>query len=157
MNLEPYEYRDPGEIVAAIASQQVFEAGDVLLAVICDPSTDQAIEHVTKLDRGDWEGLDHWQLAQYLASQVRQLPIPPRGNELRHSVLTIVVRRGFTVFGRDELQWMYAWRWSNHMVDTFSSDIVLVTEHGWCDLSTGWGDHEPRLMAPSTSAANAMV
>lgn len=147
MNLKTYDYRDPGEIVARVATTHGLKDGDVLLVVVRDPSTSQDVEHVRRLSRRDWIGLGQTALADYLAEQVRGLPIPRRDGELRHSVLTVLVRRGFVVFGSYEERWLYAWRYSNHLVDTFWGDVVLVTEHGWRDFATSWGAQDPRLAA----------
>lgn len=146
VELEPSDFRDPGEVLANVAATHVIENGDVLLVLVRDPSTEQAVEHVHRLDRRSWGQLDDdWDLARFLGDQVRRLPIPPRGARLRHSVLTVVARRGFAVFGGNELRWMNAWRWSNHLMDAHSGDIALLTEHGWYDFSTDWGGKEPRL------------
>jgi hypothetical protein len=74
------------------------------------------------------------------------MPIPkrPRG-EIDHAVMTIIARRGMAVFGRREQPWLLGWRYSNHLADVFDSDVILMTEHGWCDLMTDWGGHQPRL------------
>lgn len=145
MKLEPFDYRDPGEVLADVADIMAIEDGDVVLALVRDPSSDHIVEHVVKLERARWTGLDDHDLSRFLGDQVRLLPIPKRGQELRHSVLTVVARRGFAVFGANELRWMYAWRYSNHGADAYSGDVVLLTEHGWYDFMTGWGGHEPRL------------
>jgi len=50
--------------------------------------------------------------------------------------MTFVVRPGPCVFGPNESHWLYAWRYSNHFTNAYSSHIILVTEHGWCDFMT---------------------
>jgi hypothetical protein len=147
MDLEPYDFRDPGEIVAQIASEQPIRDEDVLLVVVQDPSRTQQVTHVCRLDRADWKDLEPWRLSNYVREQVQQLPLPPSGPETWCSVLTVVARRGFAVFGAREMRWMYASRYSNHLRRVFSGDIVLITDHVWHDLVTGWRGHEPRIRA----------
>jgi hypothetical protein len=147
MDLRPYDLRDPGEIVAQIASEQPLRDGDARLLVVEDPSRTQQVTHVCRLDQADWKDLEPWRLSDYLREQVQQLPLPPSGPETWCSVVTVVARPGFAVFGAQEMPWMYAWRYSNHLRRLFSGDIVLVTDHGWHDFMTGWGGHEPRITA----------
>jgi hypothetical protein len=61
--------------------------------------------------------------------------------------VTFVVRPGLCVFGPNEGRWMSAWRYSNHLTNCFSGDVVLVTEHGWAALMADAGGHSPAMAA----------
>jgi len=38
---------------------------------------------------------------------------------------------------------------------TFNGTIFLVTEHGWCDWKSTWGDYEPRSVPRPRNAEAA--
>jgi hypothetical protein len=82
-----------------------------------------------------------------LAEYAERLRVPQRqGAESPwHSIMTIVARHGYAVFGPDEGAWLEAWLFSNHLSGAFSGELVVMTEHGWADQSTGWGGDEPRI------------
>ncbi|GAA4402849.1 hypothetical protein GCM10023168_13760 [Fodinibacter luteus] len=46
-------------------------------------------------------------------------------------LVTVVCRSGRVVPGPEELFWLSAWRYSNHLANAFDGDVYLVTEHGW--------------------------
>ena len=48
-----------------------------------------------------------------------------------HVLVTVVCRSGRVVPGPEELFWLRAWRYSNHLANAFDGDVYLVTEHGW--------------------------
>jgi hypothetical protein len=144
MTLKSYQYRDPGEVVAQIAGRYELVDGDVLLVLVRDPSQDQEIVHVTRLEPKQWRDRDRDELEELLAAEARRMPVPVRGfGAPRHSIMTIVARRGFAVISASDAKWLPAWLYSNHLVDAFSGDVIVVTEHGWVDFTTGWGGHEP--------------
>lgn len=147
--LERFEYRDPEEVVRAVAARRPLRAGDVVLVLVRDPPGEQAIVRMLSIPRTRRRDLDDYATSQLLADYAHRLCVP-RCRHLdspRHSIMTIVARRGYAVFGADEGRWMWAWLHSNHLTDAFSGDIIVVTEHGWTHQSTGWGGHEPRVEA----------
>lgn len=76
----------------------------------------------------------------------RRLPIPDV-TPPTHAVMTVVVRPGRTLLGRSEHHWLTAWRYANRGLSVFTSDLILVTEHGWTDLMTQWAGHTPAMIA----------
>jgi hypothetical protein len=149
MRLKSYEYRDPHEVVAAVAARHPLRDGDVVLALVHDPSRDQEVVRLRAIPRKRREGLDQHERSRLLADCAQRLRVPRRraGYSQWYSIMTIVARRGFAVFGPDEGEWLNAWLFSNHLSGAFSGELTLVTEHGWADHSTGWGGPEPHLQA----------
>jgi hypothetical protein len=147
MTLEHYQYRDPGEVVAEVASRRRLSDGDMVLALVRDPSGDQEIVRLRSIPRTRRRGLDQDERSQLLCDYAQRLRVPQRrGTEAPwHSIMTIVARRGYTVFGPDEGHWLSAWLFSNHLTGAFSGELIVVTEHGWADMATGWGGHQPRI------------
>lgn len=146
MELRPYEYRDPGQVVRDVADRHPLEDGDVLLALVRSPSTDQEVVAVTRLQPGRWQETDQFERSQLLAEQVQAMPIPAwRPAPPEHSILTIVARSGWCLIGPREAEFLQAWRYSNHLCHAFDGGLIVVTEHGWTDFITGLGGDEPRL------------
>lgn len=146
MKLKPYEFRDPGEVLADVMERHPLSEGDAVLALVENPSGRQRVTQVEVLP-APARIEDCHEVSDLLCETVRRMPIPARGPSTRidHAVMTILVRRGLTVFGRNESNWFYGWRYSNHLIDAYTGDVVLVTEHGWRDFMTDWGDHYPRI------------
>lgn len=146
MKLSQYEYRDPAQVVRDVADRHPLQAGDVLLALVHRPSTDQEVVAVTRLVPERWQGIDQFDRAELLAEHVRAMPIPEwRAEAPEHSIMTIVARFGWCLMGPSEGEWLSAWLFSNHLCHTFSGDLILVAEHGWTDFTTGLGGDDPRL------------
>jgi len=147
MELDSYEYRDPGQVLIDVAAGHALKEGDGLLALVRAPSTDQEVIHVSRLGRDEWVAVDRYTRSQLLCEAMRAMPVPDlrAAGPPRHSVMTIVARRGLTVLGGREGEWLMAWRYSHHLLAAFTGDLILVTEHGWTDFMTGWGGDEPRL------------
>jgi hypothetical protein len=146
MTLEPYEFRNPGELLAEVMTKEPLRVGDALLVLVADPSLRQRVENVVRLRAPVASHGDHDVLSTLLRDAVRRMPIPPRPNSgMNHAVMTILTRRGRAVFGSPENQWFLGWRYSNHCADAFTGDITLVTEHGWTDFMTHRGGYTPRL------------
>lgn len=145
MKLESWDLKDPARLIEEISERRVLVTNTVHLGVVADPSTYQRLTHVETLPLP--AVIDDYERSRdVITATVRhRLPVPQwRGAGPRHTVVTVVVREGFTVFGRNEEQWVLAWRYSNHCMDTFNGTIFLVTEHGWYDWESTWGGHEPR-------------
>jgi hypothetical protein len=147
MKLAAYQYRDPGQVVAQVDARRPLREGDVVVALVRDPSGEQEVVRLQSIPRTRRQGLDHYERAQLLAGYAERLSVPRRrGDESPwHSIMTIVARRGYAVFGPYEGVWLSAWLYSNHLTGAFSGELIVVTEHGWADWSTGWGGHEPRI------------
>ncbi len=155
MELDSFEYRDPGRVVADVAAHHRLVDGDALLALVHDPPGRQDVVHVSRVATTEWAGLDRFARSQLLHDATNALPIPDRSTRggPQHSIMTIVARRGIAVIGPAEAEWLAAWHYSNHLTGAYAGDLLLVTEHGWVDWVTGWGGNEPRIASPMASAA----
>jgi hypothetical protein len=147
MNLASYEYRHPGDVVADVSARHPLVEGDALLALVDDPPGRQNVIHVTRVSGDEWSLLDQFERSQLLRDIVNTMPIPKWSRDAgpRHSIMTIVARRGLAVMGAAEAAWLMAWRYSHHGANAFSGGLILVTEHGWTDFMTRLGGPEPRL------------
>lgn len=144
MELHSFDVRDPAELIEEVARREPLRDGDVLLVLVEDPSTAQRIVQIDRLEID--ARIPHYLAARdLLADHVQAMPIPLRPERIRHTVVTVLARRGLTVFGGNEANWFSAWRYSNHLCSTFDGGMILVTEHGWRDFMTDWGDHYPRI------------
>lgn len=120
--------------------------GDVLLALVKDPPTTQELVCVERLPATAYL-TDYDDACDLLYATMCRLPITERDETgIRFRTLTVLVRRGFTVFGPHEAEWMSAWRYSNHHRDAFTSDVAVVTEHGWLDFISDEAAHQPALV-----------
>ena len=145
MELEVFEFRDPGQVVLEATADHPLREGDVLLALVREPSVTQELVGVRRLPRRS-RGLDQFDRSRLIASTAeRMCPARTPGQSPKHSFMTIVARRGFAVFGPNEGEWLTAWHFSNHFTDAFSGSLVVVTEHGWVDFMSDLGGYEPRL------------
>jgi hypothetical protein len=144
MKLEPYEYKDPAALITDVAGRVPLTEDTAYLVLVANPATEQRI---VVLQRYDAPALldDYDEARNEIYERVQALPIPDGGRP-RHSVMTVLVRRGLCVFGPQDLPWFQAWRYSNHLRPVFGSEFILVTEHGWCDLMTGSGGSRPALV-----------
>lgn len=149
MDLASYDYRDPGQLLRDVAAQHTLRDGDVLIALVREPSTEQRLIRFVRLDLDEWRPLDRHERTELMRQMTEQLAVPLRMSDDApwHSFTTIVVRYGLTVFGSFEGELLDAWRYSNHCSGAFSGGLILVTEHGWCDLMTDLGGHQPSLVA----------
>jgi diadenosine tetraphosphatase ApaH/serine/threonine PP2A family protein phosphatase len=147
MTLKPYEYRDPGQVVTDVVARRVLHAGDMILALVRDPSAEQKVLRLLTIPTSRRRGLDQYERARLLADYAQRLRVPGRrgADSPWHSIMTVGARRGLAVFGPEEGRWLTAWLFSNHLTGAFSGDFVLVTEHGWADQYTGWGGRQPCL------------
>lgn len=110
------------------------------------PATEQRIVTLRRLQTPAL--VDDYEDARAELYDVMQtLPIADHPHPLDHSVMTIVVRPGPCVFGPNESCWFMAWRYSNHLTNAYVGDLILVTEHGWCDFMTYEAGHSPVMAA----------
>jgi hypothetical protein len=146
MELSTYEYRDPSRLIWQLARRVQLSAGMVYVVLVARPSTEQRIVTTRALDLPALIG-DYQEACEELQNVMRLLPIPAGPPPPDHSVETVLVRPGLCVFGPNESRWMEAWRYSNHLTNAFVGDLILVTEHGWCDFMTYEAGHSPALVA----------
>lgn len=152
--MSSYTYADPKQLLRDVQARHAINAGDVLLALVHHPSTDQRVTAVTRVAPELWRAADRFDRSELLAEQMRSMPIPSwRPEPPEHSVMTIVARQGYCVIGAGEAEWLEAWLFSNHLCHAFSGELILVTEYGWTEFSSGRGGEEPCLGSPSIPAA----
>jgi hypothetical protein len=156
VTLQTFEYRDPGAVVGDIMRQHDVRAGDIYLALVHEPNVAQEVVHTTYAPREEWVGLDQHDLSEFIRDKAQAMPVPDwreRGSP-RHSIATVVFRRGLTVFGAEEALWLDAWMFSNHLMCAFSGGMILVTEHGWADFMSDLGASTPALgVEPSLNSS----
>jgi hypothetical protein len=146
MNLEPYQFRSPARLIAQIATDTPLVRDTAYVVLVAHPSTEQRIVAIRRLDTpamiGDWQDA-----RDEMHDVVRDLPIPEEPRPPTHSVVTVLVRPGYCVFGPHEGSWMEAWKFSNHFANAFNGGVILVTEHGWSDFMTDTAGHTPAMAA----------
>ena len=133
----PWDVREPAPVIAEAVTRCRAVAGDVLMVLLPRADADDGeqevadalrIHHGTLPDR--WAASDLW--GEHALRLVDERPWDGSGWRPPQFVLvTIVCRQGRVVPGPDELFWMMARRYSNHLGDAFDGDVYLVTEHGW--------------------------
>ena len=143
MPREPYEYRDPAAVIAEVARRVPLIEDTAYLVLVANPSTEQRIVTVQRFDTPALID-DYDEPMKEIRARVQALPIPDVVPPT-HSLLTVLVRPGLCVFGPNESVWLNAWRYSNHLARAFGSELILVTEHGWCDFMTECAGTEPAL------------
>ena len=143
MALEPWDIKDPDLLIHSVAEQVPLTEDTAYVVLVRHPSTRQEIVQIRKLDLPALldDGDD---ISDELRDVVRSFGVP-HTRECLHAVVTVLVRPGRCVIGPNEVVWFKGWRYSNHFVRTFDSDLILVTEHGWIDLMTEFAGHEPRM------------
>lgn len=147
MELKPYDYRDPGEIVRAVADRERLTREAAFLVLVEDPSTTQRVVSITRLE-APARLSDYEPARDELHDLLEQAPIPISGRRdggPRHSATVVVARRGLCVLGPNEALWFNAWRYVNTLAAVYTSNLILVTEHGWHDFATRWGGSTPAL------------
>ena len=127
--------------------------GDVLVALLpTGDSPDQALLDVIRVHQGDLPGRHEASelLRRHAQDLVGVRPWADGGwRPPRHVLVTVVCRSGRVVPGPDELFWLTAWRYANHLGDAFDGDVYLVTEHGWTGSIDRRAGFAPSLAPPS--------
>ena len=141
-----HRFRDLTVLMHEIADHCPLTPGLAMLAVVEDPSTVQRLTHLERLPVD--ARLDHGEdLSTLLYETMDRLPVPDdHAADIRHTVLTVLVRPGFAVIGRHEKQWWLGWRYSNHFRRVWDSDLAVVTEHGWYELMSRWAGRTPAMV-----------
>jgi len=145
MTLEPYEFRDPEELIRDVATLVDLVEDRAFVALVHLPATEQRVVEVRELDLPALLDDDD-DISDHLCGVARSFDIPQAAPSPRHALVTVLVRRGRCVFGPNEGVWLRGWRYSNHHTRAYDSDLILVTEHGWTDFMTEWSGHEPSLV-----------
>ena len=148
MDLEPFELRDPRQLLQDVCRAGPLVEGDLLIVLIEEPSARQHVVAVRRLAARQWQGLDQMDRSDVFREEARALPLDVRrGEPPRHLLLTILVRRGLTVLDGTDAEVLDGWRYANHLMPVFDGGLLLVTEHGWYDWLTGLAGHTPALVA----------
>ena len=123
--------------------------GDVLVALVqAGDDPDQSLVDVVRVHRGELpKRLEASELLRVQAeAMVGERPfVDGRWLPPRHDFVTIVCRSGRVVPGPEELFWLLAWRYSNHLTAAFNGDVYLVTEHGWTGCADKRAGFAPSL------------
>lgn len=143
MDLEPYDLRDPAAFIADVADRVDLTDNTATLCLIKHPSTTQEVVRVQRLRApavlDDWHGASN-ELREVIWSWDLPDLVPPE-----HLALTVLVRRGLTVFTGKDSPWFMASRYCNHVQLLFGPHELLVTEHGWVDYMTGFAGLTPTM------------
>jgi hypothetical protein len=145
MALEPWDIKDPDLLIRSVAEQVPLTEDTAYVVLVRRPSTRQEVVEIRKLDLPALLDDDD-DISDNLREVARSFGVPDT-RECLHAVVTVIVRPGRCVIGPNEVVWFKGWRYSNHFVRTFDSDLILVTEHGWIDWATNFAGHAPRMNA----------
>lgn len=152
----PFELRDPGALVEQVLYGRRVAEGDAFVALVRDATGVQELVHVTSIPPTTWASLDRPGRSDFLRQCVHDMPIDTETwRRPEHTVITIVVRSGLAVFSADELSWLLAWRYANHLAPVLDAGLILITEFGWVDFMSGRGDFTPRLATNRSGTAQS--
>jgi hypothetical protein len=129
------ESRDPFRLIREIDDLVGIHHGTAYVALVERPERQQRLLSVTTL-RTPAMVEDYEEPRAEIREVMDNLAIPRATRPPSHSVTTVVARSGLCVFGPNEGRWFDAWSLSNHVRDCYTGDLILVTEHGWCDFMT---------------------
>lgn len=134
MSLEPWDIRDPALLITELDQRHPFRPGRVIVGLVEHPTT---LQHLVA-SRTVWDDEqpppDYHELNDLLRDTAIELfgdRDPRRRTPVIHTWITAICRPGRVVWGPLEHLWFLGWRYSNHLLPTFVSDTVTVTEHGW--------------------------
>ena len=143
MEIEPYEFRSPAELIQEVSDRVHLRRGSAWAVLVQEPSRRQKVRAVAGLPcgslvdddeeaRGVIEAIcDHWGGGGWHSA-----------TDLK--VVTVIVRDGLCVWTPVEWTWALAWRYAS--ISLSGGDIITVTEHGWYDFMTKHADHRPALI-----------
>jgi hypothetical protein len=133
--MQSSEFRDPFRLIREIDDLVGIHVGVAYVALVERPARQQRLLTVATLRTPAMvEGYEE-PMAE-IRELMDNLVIPGATRPPSHAVTTVVARPGLCVFGPNEGRWFDAWALSNHLRDCYTGDLILVTEHGWCDFMT---------------------
>lgn len=147
MELEPWEIRDPAGLIRQIGERVTLEEDTAHVGVVHLTPTPQRLVDLRRLDLPALLEDDD-DISRHLRVVAESFGIRHSG-PIEHKLITVVVRPGFAVFGPNEAVWFTGWRYSNHFQSMFTSDVFLVTEHGWVHFESREAGAEPRMRVAS--------
>ena len=146
MELEPYDLRDPQQLIGEVSREHPLVDGDLLIVLIDRPSTTQRVVAVRRVVGARWRNLTGTALSELLGEEAGAMPLSQYDRGVpHHLLLTILVRQGYAVIDATDGEVLSAWRYAHHFMPVFDGGILLVTEHGWYDFMSGCAGVEPAL------------
>jgi len=121
--------------------------GSAHLALVRDVSSEQRILRVDRL-RVPAEIVDYQEGQAEMRRVADAWSLPYAAGPPRYTPVLVVVRPGLCVTGPNEGMWFVAGRYANLGGTLWSVREVLVTEHGWLDITTNEAGHTPRASSP---------
>jgi hypothetical protein len=146
---EPWDVRDPAAIIGEALRRRAPKSGDVLVAFVqSGDHPDEALVDVVRVHRGELPR--HREASDVLKTRAEAMAgerpgVDGRWMPPRHVFVTVVCRSGRVVPGPDELFWLLAWRYSNHLAAAYNGDVYLVTGHGWTGCADKRAGFTPAL------------
>lgn len=146
--IEPYELRSPADLMVEVARLVDLTVGRAYAVLVLDPSGRQQVAEAvvlpidSRLDRAS--DAEHRRLETYveaLTERWQRERTGPWPSPVRAKLITVVVREGLCVWTPTEWAWAMLWRYGIRPIS--AGEVVVVTEHGWCDLMTRHADHRP--------------
>ncbi|GAA0970007.1 hypothetical protein ENKNEFLB_03884 [Nocardioides aquaticus] len=151
--IEPFELRSPADLMAEVARLVDLTVGCAYAVLVLDPSGRQQVAEAavlpidSRLDRAS--EAERRQLKTYVEVLTDRWQHERTGtwpSPMRAKLVTVVVREGLCVWTPTEWAWAKFWRYGIRPVS--AGEVVVVTEHGWCDLMTKHADHRPAAAPP---------
>lgn len=138
--IDRWQLRDPASLLTELDHLVPLTQG-TLVALVHLPSTRQELMAAVPVDWADTaEGgdmldaeLDGDARSELLRRAAEKLwgRRPTSRRRPEHAFVTVVARTGRAVFGPRETEIGSAWRYANHLLPVFDSELLLVTPHGW--------------------------
>lgn len=149
MELKPYDFRDPEQVLRDVVTDQPLVDRQLMIVLVADPSTTQRVVAVRSVPRHHWYDLGQHDLSELLCREACAMPLERYADGVpRHSLVTILPRPGLTVIGARDAEVLSAWRCSHHLMPVLDGGLLLVTERGWYDFMSGSGGRSPALEVP---------
>lgn len=148
MTKDIWDLDDPAATLRQIGQMCRFRPGRSVVAAV--RLGDQTVTGA-KIATDSGERLPFQPEASELARRLAHELVPERGSVttdhggMSHVLITVVCRDGYVLPGRQEFDWMLAWRYSNHLAGAFYGDVYVVTPHGWTGSADRRAGREPCL------------
>ena len=148
MERYPWELRDPGAAVEAIARQHVLRPGQVVVGLFELPSSIQRLLDTALVFEGDHAPTDVRDCA-WLIDQAAHQVFGPRlvVGEPRHAFVTVVVRHGSLEILDDDRRWLLGWQHADHRLPAYTGELFVFTEQGWRSPAHPLRGHHPVFAA----------
>jgi hypothetical protein len=150
MHIQPWELRDPAEVIRVLDEEHRLRAGQVIVGLVERPSTDQLLV-ASEVIWTDPEPPPLKQVRGLLRTAARDLYADrdPDAYPIDHSYVTVVARHGRVVLVDDVLAWAYGWLYCSHQQPVYKGALLTVTEHGWRSFDNESAGAVPALRAAS--------